>query len=64
MEPGGSMLHSQGIYNNPYPAPNQPNSVLTLSSHLRLGLPKSLFPVGVSVKIVKAILHDLPISIL
>ena len=23
MEPGGSMLHSQGLSNNPYPGPNQ-----------------------------------------
>ena len=26
MEPGGSMPHSQGFSNNPYPEPNQPNS--------------------------------------
>ena len=26
MEPGGSMSHSQGLYNNSYPEPNQPNS--------------------------------------
>ena len=26
MEPGGPMLHSQGLFNNPYPEPNQPNS--------------------------------------
>ena len=26
MEPGGSMPHSQGHSNNPYPEPNQPNS--------------------------------------
>ena len=26
MEPGGSMSHSQGLSNNPYPEPNQPNS--------------------------------------
>ena len=29
-------------------------SILILSSHLRLGLPKSLFPEGVPVKILKA----------
>ena len=28
MEPGGSMLHSQGLSNNPYPEPDQPNSRL------------------------------------
>ena len=26
MEPGGSMPHSQGLSNNPYPEENQPNS--------------------------------------
>ena len=26
MEPGGSMLHSQGLSNNPYPEPNQSGS--------------------------------------
>ena len=26
MEPRGSMPHSQGLSNNPYPEPNQPNS--------------------------------------
>ena len=26
MEPGGSMPHSQGLSNNPYPEPNQPNA--------------------------------------
>ena len=26
MEPGGSMSHSQGLSNNPYPEPNQHNS--------------------------------------
>ena len=26
MEPGGSMQHSQGLSNNSYPEPNQPNS--------------------------------------
>ena len=25
MEPGGSIPHSQGQPNNPYPEPNQPN---------------------------------------
>ena len=25
MEPGGSMPHSQGLSNNAYPEPNQPN---------------------------------------
>ena len=26
MEPGGSVPHSQGLSNNPYPEPNHPNS--------------------------------------
>ena len=26
MEPGGSLPHSQGLSNNSYPEPNQPNS--------------------------------------
>jgi hypothetical protein len=56
MEPGDSMPHSEGLSNNPYPEPNQSNllpiylrSILILSSHLRLGLPKSLLPVGLLV---------------
>ena len=66
MEPVGSMPHSQGLSNNSYPEPNQPNfphsrSILILSSHLRLGLPKGLLPVGIPVKILKALL---PSSIL
>ena len=65
------MPHSQELSNNFYPEPNQPNSpafipissrsILTLSSHLHLGLPKGLFPVGLPVKILKAFL---PSSIL
>ena len=53
MEPGNSMPHLQGPSNNLYPEPNQSNyftisltSILILSSHLRLGLLKGLFPVG------------------
>ena len=37
------------------------NSILTLSSHLPLGLPKGLFPAGLPVNILKALL---PSSIL
>ena len=53
MEPGVSMPHSQRLSNNSYPEPNQAQfptlipissrSILILSSHLRLGLPKGLF---------------------
>ena len=65
MEPEDSMPHSQGLSNNPYPEPNQPNSpqpntssrtILILSSHLRLDLHKGIFPVGLPVKILKALL--------
>ena len=64
MEPGGSMPHSQGLSNNTYPEPNQPNYPLQgpfLYSHLPLGLPKGLLPVGLPSKILKALL---PSSIL
>ena len=60
MEAGGSILHSQGFSNNPYPELNQKvshsdiylRSILILSSHLHLNLPKGLFPV----KFLKALL--------
>ena len=63
MEPGGSMPHSQGLFNNPYLEPNQPipislRSILIWSSYLRLGLPRGFFPVGVPVKILKALLSS------
>ena len=43
---------------NPFPAliPISSRSIPILSSHLRLGLPKGLFPVGLPVKIFKALL--------
>ena len=60
------MPHSQWLSSNPYPEPNQPKlpalthissrSILILFSHLRLGLPKGLFPVGLPVNILKALL--------
>ena len=56
MEPGGSMPYSQGLSNNLYPELIQPNS-----SYWYLGFPKSLFPVGLPVKMLKALL---PSSIL
>ena len=67
MKPGGLMPHLQELSNNPYPISSR--SILILSSHLRLGLPKGLFPEGLPVKILKALypppfwLHALPISI-
>ena len=65
MEPGGSMPHSQVLSDNPCPEPNLPNincidtyffKILLMSSDLRLGLPKGLFPVGVPTYILKALL--------
>ena len=71
MEPEDSIPHSQRASSNPYPEPNQPKflvlipiylrSILILSSHLRLGIPIGLFPAGLPVKILKAVL---PSSIL
>ena len=65
MEPGGSMLHSQGLSNNSYPEPNQLHSsyfthiylrsIRILSSYLRLGLSKGFFPADLPVKILKAL---------
>ena len=64
MEPKGSMSHSQGLSYNPYPELNKPISLrytLKLSSHLCLGLPKGLSPVGLLANILKTLL---PSSIL
>ena len=61
------MPHFQELCNNPYPEQKQLiprislRSILILSAHLRLDLPKGLFPEGVSLKILKALL---PSSIL
>ena len=59
------MPHSQGL-NNPYSGPKKHNSsywylflyrsILILSSHLRLGLPKGRFPARLPVKILKELL--------
>ena len=65
MEPSDSVPYSQGssiipILNRIAPIDSIDTyffkSMLILSSHLRLGLPKTLFPVGVPVKILKALL--------
>ena len=67
MKPAGSMPHSLGLSNNPYPGLNLPNSsywylfLKSPFSHLRLGLPKSLFSLDLPVKILKSLL---PSSIL
>ena len=65
MEPGGSMSHSQVLPISPSWAestqlfvllPIYLRSIIILSSHLRLSLPKGFFPVGLPVKILKALL--------
>ena len=70
MEPEGSISHPQGLSNKSYPEPHQPIprmipisllSILILSSHLYLGLPKVVFHVGLLVKILRTLL---PSSIL
>ena len=63
MEPEGSMPHSQWFSNNAYPEPIHISlrSTLILFFHLRLGLPNGLFPVGLPINILKALL---PSSIL
>ena len=61
MEPGGSIPHSKGTSNNLYPEPKQPNSfridsyVFKIHSNIALGLPNGIFPVGLLVKILKAL---------
>jgi hypothetical protein len=59
------MQNSQGLSDNPYPVPNQPNSLydtyfLKIHSHivLRLGLPRGILSVGLPVKILKALLSS------
>ena len=65
MEPGGLILHLQGLSNNLHPEPTNPvfilipislKSILIFSSHLRLGIPKALFPVGLPVTILNEFL--------
>ena len=60
MEPAGSMPHSQGLFNNSYPETNQLSSrvdtyFLKIHSNIALGLPNGIFPVGLLVKILKAL---------
>ena len=72
MEPGDLMSHSQGLSNNPYPEMNQPkslngtyffkiHSISVLPS--TLGLPKGLFPSGLTVKIFEAPLPSFILAI-
>ena len=61
MEPGGPILHLQGLVELVQfliltPIPLRP--ILVLSSHLCLGLPRSLFPLGLSDNILKTLLHS------
>ena len=47
MESGGSIPYSQGLLNNPYPEPNQPNyriDTYLFKVHSNIVLPKGLFP--------------------
>ena len=62
------MPHSQGLSNNSYSEPQflvltliSFRFILILSSHIRIDLPKGIFPVGLPIKILKALL---PSSIL
>ena len=52
------MPHSQGLFNNPYPDTYFFKIHSNIVSHLRLSLPKDLFPVGVPIKILNALLSS------
>ena len=60
------MLHSQGLFNNPCPEPNQSlilipislSCILILFYHLRPCLPEGLFPVGLPINILKALVFS------
>jgi hypothetical protein len=59
MEPEGSLPCSQEPSTGPYPVhPTPLRSILILSSHLRLGLPRGLFPSGFATKILYAYLFS------
>jgi hypothetical protein len=69
MEPEGSLPSSREHSTGPYPEPDQsspyhPNpislrSILTLYTHLRLGLARGLFPSSFHIKILHAFLFAL-----
>ena len=72
MEPGGLTPHSQKLSNNAYPEPKLPiprvdtyffeiHSNIVLPSSL--GLPKGLFPVGLSITILKPLLPSSNLAI-
>ena len=64
MEPVGIMPHSQGSFNNSYSEANQPNSSYWMPLlHLHLGLPIGIFSVGLSIKILRALLPSFILSI-
>ena len=44
MEPGGSMPHSRGLSNNPFPELNQPNYPHLFMVHSNIVLPSTLRP--------------------
>ena len=69
MEPGSLMPHLQRLFNNPYPELKTQfliliyislRYILIFFSHLCIGLPRCLFPVGLPVNILK----ELPYPIL
>ena len=72
MEPKVSMSHSKGFSSNPYlsqiyPVPRidtfSSRSILILSFYLRLDISMGLFPVGLQVKILKALLWNVSVKI-
>ena len=66
------MPHSEGFFNNPYPEPINPVpridsyvfKIQILSSHLRLGHPKGLFPAGLPIKMLKVLFPTTDLLIL
>ena len=74
MQQRGSMLHSHGLSNNPYPEPNKSNFsyghllrtlgyIQTKYSHPRLGLPRDVYLGDLPVNILKAFLPSSIVAI-
>jgi hypothetical protein len=69
MEPEGSIPNSQELSTCSYPIqstsphPTSPRSILTLSTHLRLGLPSGLFPSGFPTNNLYAFLFPPPLGL-